>query len=289
MNGNFNNLPVIGHHVAWLQYWCRVTVYYEINKNMNGISDNISDYNKIPELEYVFDGNSNVYSALEEIGRLASSYVLNEPPLPLITWDKFSNKKLKIKGKVISINDISTVAKYSINKVDSILRISMCGFVIDTNLTNNIITDNLQNNSPSYSFIKDSSNNFMNLNDTLLKYFSSKTNLRNRFCSNNADIYKKKILNWLEKTGELVQWLIVAIHLTYGQPSRGTELRLLQIINPTNGMRNLFWINDTIAISTYYNKTNSITQSSKTIIRFLPKNLAELLLRYLIYIRPLEM
>ena len=285
--GNFNNLPIIGQNIAILQNWCKVIVFYEIYININN-NLNIEDYTKIQQLKYLFDGQLTVYSSLKQISRLVASFALNESLLPIIIWDKLSTKTLFIKGKKISINDISNAAKFSINKVKSIIDILLSGYIIKDVMNYNNIYDQLENNDPGYSFIIDNNNKFNGLFNSLIKYFYSKRNLKNKYFSNNSESNYQNKYNYLNKCSELIEWILISIHLTYGQPARGTELTSTQIINPSFGFQNIFWINNTIAISTYYSKMSSISQSNRTIIRFLPIVLSELVVKYLIYIRPIE-
>jgi hypothetical protein len=92
--------------------------------------------------------------------------------------------------------------------------------------------------------------------------------------------YKKQLDAFLER-------LLLLVHLTSGQPARGTELLSLRYINTVNGShRNLFIDNGMVSTVTTYHKGYSTTGSTKIIHRYLPKEVGELLVYYLWLVRP---
>lgn len=70
------------------------------------------------------------------------------------------------------------------------------------------------------------------------------------------------------------------VHLTSGQPARGTEIISLRHVN-TIHHRNLFVEDGLVAIVTSYHKGYTCTGSTKIIHRYLPKEVGELLVYYL--------
>jgi hypothetical protein len=87
--------------------------------------------------------------------------------------------------------------------------------------------------------------------------------------------YKARVQDFLES-------LLLLIHLTGGQPGRGTELTSLRHMNTISGYhRNIFADNGVVNTVTTYHKGYSITNSMKIIHRFLPKEVGELLVYYL--------
>lgn len=70
------------------------------------------------------------------------------------------------------------------------------------------------------------------------------------------------------------------MHLTLGQPARGTEIISVRHIN-TIHYRNLFVKDGLIAIVTSYYKGYTCIGLTKIIYRYLPKEVGELLVYYL--------
>lgn len=83
--------------------------------------------------------------------------------------------------------------------------------------------------------------------------------------------YKTKVEEFLES-------LLLLVHITGGQPGRGTELTSIRHMNTISGChRNIFADHGVINTVTTYHKGYSITGSVKIIHRFLPKEVGELL------------
>jgi hypothetical protein len=82
--------------------------------------------------------------------------------------------------------------------------------------------------------------------------------------------------------------IIIAMHLTYGQPARASELSSLLYTNHKDAPRNLFWTLQTMMLVTHYHKSRSMLQSNKVVVRFFPAELAQLVKTYLTYVRPME-
>lgn len=92
--------------------------------------------------------------------------------------------------------------------------------------------------------------------------------------------YKVKVTAFLET-------LSLLVHITGGQPGRGTEILSLRHTNTVSGYhRNIFVDSGMVNTVTTYHKGYSITGSVKIIHRFLPKEVGELLIYYLWLVLP---
>lgn len=81
--------------------------------------------------------------------------------------------------------------------------------------------------------------------------------------------------------------LLLLIHLTGGQPARGTEILSLRHMNTVNGHhRNVFVENEMVSTVTTCHKGYNVTGSTKIIHHYLPKEVGELLVYYLWIVRP---
>ena len=100
--------------------------------------------------------------------------------------------------------------------------------------------------------------------------------------------WKKKAVDaYYEKVDEFLERLLLLIHMTGGQPPRGTELIGLQHSNTAQGQhRGIFVEEGLISTVTSYHKGYNITGSTKIIHRYLPKEVSELLVYYLWIVLP---
>jgi hypothetical protein len=93
---------------------------------------------------------------------------------------------------------------------------------------------------------------------------------------------KKAVQAYFDKVDQFLERLLLLIHITGGQPPRGTELIGLQHRNSAQGQhRGVFFEEGLISTVTSYHKGYNITGSTKIIHRYLPKEVSELLVYYL--------
>jgi len=88
---------------------------------------------------------------------------------------------------------------------------------------------------------------------------------------------------FLEKASSILKLLLVLFHITGGAPPRGTEVLQLRLSNDQFMARSFYVHQGSISILYVYNKTGD-----RPIRRYLPKSIAELLVVYLVLLRPVE-
>ena len=75
--------------------------------------------------------------------------------------------------------------------------------------------------------------------------------------------------------------LLVLMHMSGGQPARGTELVTVQYKNGADGdVRGLFIEDGAVVFVTIYSKTMRMSAKAKVIHRYLPREVGELAVYY---------
>jgi hypothetical protein len=98
---------------------------------------------------------------------------------------------------------------------------------------------------------------------------------------------KKAVQAYFDKVDAFLERLLLLIHMTGGQPPRGTELIGLQHSNTAQGQhRGIFVEEGLISTVTSYHKGYNITGTTNIIHRYLPEQVSELLVYYLWLILP---
>lgn len=83
--------------------------------------------------------------------------------------------------------------------------------------------------------------------------------------------------------------LLILMHITGGQPARGPEILSVRHSNTTKGQhRNLFVEDGLVCFVTVYHKNVVSTDKSKVIHRYLPREVGELLVKYLWLVLPFQ-
>jgi hypothetical protein len=93
---------------------------------------------------------------------------------------------------------------------------------------------------------------------------------------------------YIKLAGELMDELLVLVHMSSGQPARGTELAALLWRNTATGERNVYLSHGTVMLLQRYSKTRNLTGSDLYVARFLDTETAGLLFGYLAQVRPIE-
>ncbi|KFY27816.1 hypothetical protein V493_03286 [Pseudogymnoascus sp. VKM F-4281 (FW-2241)] len=85
--------------------------------------------------------------------------------------------------------------------------------------------------------------------------------------------WKKQVVHrYLKQVDSFLESLLLLVHITGGQPARGSELTSLQFCNSTHGIRRSVFIeNGLVSFVTFYHKGYSIQGSTKIVHRYLPR------------------
>jgi hypothetical protein len=103
-----------------------------------------------------------------------------------------------------------------------------------------------------------------------------------RWIQNVCQDYSQQVKAFLER-------LLLLVHLTAGQPARGTKTLSLRHVNTVNGHhRNVFIDGGAVSTVTIYHRGYSTMGNTKIIHRYLAKEIGELLIYYLLFIQPFE-
>jgi hypothetical protein len=144
------------------------------------------------------------------------------------------------------------------------------------------------NRAPFFSFLNDARNSHLFSSSEKLLSYAKKSIIPADSFSNAGGL--PKVNQLLKKLSIIQENLLVLVHLDGGLPARSTEIATWRIYNDYRGnLRNVFWYYNTICIFAFYNKTDTVTMKVKQIPRFLSEGLSQVLLHFLLYIRPLLM
>jgi hypothetical protein len=153
------------------------------------------------------------------------------------------------------------------------------------------IRDNPTNIENGWNFLKDKRNQgILPQRDTwLLQRVLQDDRLRDEFCSLDNQqrvVWEPRVIqSYLRQVDAFLESLLLLVHISAGQPARGTEITSLQHTN-TIFYRNIFIEDGLVALVTSYHKGYTCTGTTKIIHRYLPREISELLIYYLWLILP---
>ena len=277
--------------IAQLQWCCRATVYREIMIRIKSHRNS----KVIEELcRYVQINHNTPFNSIRQATHLASSIAGTGTGLGQTVWLGKGHEKIAINGKAVSLLELRAFLKSRIKMAKDMLEEELlCGIKIDEfGCRSGNIIDKLNDLTEGYSFIHNKLNGFEKHKTTLLEKIEEDPRIAKQFIRRRDKLSiewnLKGCERWLKKTRRFLQILCVIMHLSYGQPARGTELEIIRILNGPDGDRGLYWIDPLVMVLGTYSKTRQISGRDRLIPRFLPKVVGDLLIKYLALVRPME-
>jgi hypothetical protein len=305
---------------ARLKFSIRLVVYHEILQRM--LRDHqqqqeedvpvVADYlleARIEEreqlLKFVHADKYTPFAAIHNISLLASSVAGSGglTGMPLILWTpQMEYTSLSIGGTLVTLDGLRELSQNLLDKAKSFLATEV---LLDQRLEEmdelvlqqQHFVDDHRNGDPGYTFLNDPKNKLQKYNRCLLQALLTSPSTVHQFIANvrkviedgdDVEYNKNACLAWIAKTSKFLDILTTLIHISGGQPARAEELATLLICNTQHTTRGVYYMHNTIMLCTRYHKGRSIKGSNRVIPRFLPKSVADLLLQYLVIVRPLE-
>jgi hypothetical protein len=144
------------------------------------------------------------------------------------------------------------------------------------------IEDNLGNSTLNYCFLDDPLNvaHFQVQSNLFFNYWAKKLDILN-----NADRIEI-VKTWLKAVDSFQKKLFFLCWFGGGMPCRGTEAVDFRLRNTETSHRNVFIKMGTFCFSQQYRKQSSIEKSEELLVRFVPHDVAQLLLCHLVHVYP---
>jgi superfamily II DNA helicase RecQ len=151
------------------------------------------------------------------------------------------------------------------------------------------LKDNAAKDEPGWNFIQDKRNRMLENRRWLLNRVLQRKELRAEFMNGTGVWRQRRVKDWCDKHVELLEKLLILIHMTGGQPARARELLSIRYCNTEKGgHRSIFIENGLMVVVTYYHKSYNITGTEKIIHRYLLEEVGDILLQYIWLVLPLR-
>jgi hypothetical protein len=144
----------------------------------------------------------------------------------------------------------------------------------------NTTIDDVNEKRINYSFVDDCRNDYY---EKELKKHINNTKVG---IGNNGNINEVEVNTFKKHTRSFLENLLCLVHISGGQPARGSEITILQYKNNNTTPRNIYLHGELICILTSYHKGMLQTDETKDIYRFLPKQIGDLLIYYIWLVLP---
>ncbi|KAK1807894.1 hypothetical protein LTR12_017752 [Friedmanniomyces endolithicus] len=144
--------------------------------------------------------------------------------------------------------------------------------------------DDPSNRGLGWSWIQDQRSRLpTNGQEWLYERIQGREDLQDRFVSSESDggYHRERVRNWMRQVARFRGLLLVLMHITGGQPARGTDLSCRHRNTAAGSHRNVFIEDRQVVFVTKYHKGVEITGDVKIIHRYLPREVGELVVWYL--------
>lgn len=148
---------------------------------------------------------------------------------------------------------------------------------------NTEIFDDHARTVPGYSFFSDHRNPFHDMRFSLMREFASSPAASWLFRGLDSDkniVWSEEgVARWLNRVDKANRMLSLLMHMSGGQPARGTEMCLLKISNLHHRVRNVYWMGPgRLVYLMFYNKSTSNTSHDRVVAHAVPWRIGRLFL-----------
>ncbi|KAJ5302427.1 hypothetical protein N7476_009226 [Penicillium atrosanguineum] len=141
---------------------------------------------------------------------------------------------------------------------------------------------------PGWCFLKDSRTTWpVDGAQWMTQRLTQDSAVQRRFINTHEGQFRTSaIQRYMQRVVRFREQLCIAIHVTAGQPSRAPELLSIRHRNTEGGHRNIFIEDGLVVFASRYHKGFYAQNDAKTIHRYLPREVGELVVQYLWLVLP---
>ncbi|KAG6091014.1 hypothetical protein E4U31_007459 [Claviceps sp. LM219 group G6] len=238
--------------------------------------------------EYLQDGSMSVFSCMISLLAYGKRIAMEHGNAGSVFWEE-GNRVMILHGGRIVMTKFRAMVEKAIDDAETLFWQRLMSTADECNrseLDFNKLTDDISFRRRGSSFLDNESNGLSrkHLNVTLAKLLESENGKK---MWRNEKWDTRLTREYLRQVDKFRKLLLFCVHVTGGQPARGTEILSLRFKNGCLRSRNVFLLDGYVMTVTFYNKTDAEWDSPKIIPRFLPWRVGQLLSSYLVYVEPL--
>jgi superfamily II DNA or RNA helicase len=207
-----------------------------------------------------------------------------------VQWSA-DNQTMYYHGKPLTLEKFRGFIKDLIDAAEDLLCKDLlfqddCLWVRNINLGS--MTDDMNESQAGYSFTSEKSNKLLGGRGRMMNRLQASSAWKDMVKVETGGIQFKPraVAKYKRKVKQLMEQLLILVHITGGQPARGTEIAILRHFNAQQNMRNVYIQDGRVIIVTRYHKAQALTGQLRVIPRFLPTRVGQLLVAYLADVLP---
>jgi superfamily II DNA helicase RecQ len=237
--------------------------------------------------EYLADGSYSVMSKMLSMLAYGKHLAMNHGNSGAVSWSE-DRLILSYRGKPIALSRFRSMVQGAIAEAEDMLWRDLLHVGLDERFEIPLdeLRDDVTWTKRGVSFIDNTHNGLREKRKWTLKHIlSDKDGSKMR---NQRSWAMPHVRRYLRKVDRFRELLLLCMHLTGGQPARGTEMTTLRFKNGYLQDRNIFVMHGQMVFVTRYHKSQSQMDKPKVIPRFLPWRVGQVLAVYLAYLQPVQ-
>jgi superfamily II DNA helicase RecQ len=237
--------------------------------------------------EYLADGSYSVMSKMISLLAYGKNLALNHGNAGAVLWSK-DGKTMSLRGKPIVVAQFTKMIHNVIGEAEYMLwqKLMWTRNAQRFEIALDKLEDDVTWTKRGVSFIGNQHNKLDDNRKWMLQRAQSDKIGRKMFV--DGVWVMGQVRAYLREIDKFRELLLLVVHLTGGQPARGTEITTVRFKNGFLQDRNIFAIHGHMVVVTRYHKSQSQFDKPKVIPRFLPWSVGQLLAVYLAYVQPLQ-
>lgn len=279
----FRKAHEITPYLAKVKYFIRLIAFAEAQR-LKGLPTNSDSFLAIAKqvARQVLDCEPvNSFSSVSRLDTYASSIAFNAPRDAKAQWNR-DFTRLSLGGMIISMSIFQAGNRKAIKDIGARIDEITQGHAFNYSIPEDF-EDDMNNREFGYGLVDNAKHV---PKDALLRAILSDP--ESGFLTNDGTTLNiPKAHAFLQEANEIAMELALSMHTTSGLPQRGTEISDLRIRNHERQRTFFFILGEMLAVF-HYNKTTNNTGMDKNIPHQLHRSLADLLIRYLLIVRPME-
>ena len=223
---------------------------------------------KIVREQYLVIDQHSPFSYLQQLMRYAKEIARSTKSKGRILWSK-DKQRLFYNGQPLDMKQFKQFIRKLLDAANE-LAIDLLFDDRDwmDSLDLNKVIDDHSNTSLRYSFVKEEENN---LCDGVIRMVErlKQHNCVNEFISsygNQLEFQADQVHQYTAKYNQFLELILILVHITAGQPARGTEITSLRYCNWITSPRNIYILDGQVMIVTTYHKSQRMMDDPKVII-----------------------
>ncbi|KAI9779287.1 MAG: hypothetical protein M1816_003627 [Peltula sp. TS41687] len=247
--------------------------------------ERLQNYRRI----WLTEGSASPTSKILRTLAYRLSIIKREGTAPVVHWSD-DGEVLFYTGRAITMSSLRQCLRSMISEAEQTLLQLTWGDATSISLLQiqDSLTWNGLFNKTGYSFVTATANQ-LDIGFTYSLSRAAEANGSQKLVKATAtglEWHEQRCTLYLQQERHVCNQLFSFMHMLGGQPARGPEIGCIQICNNVYTQRNIYVLAGEVVFVTAYDKNLARGGTVEYIFRYLPGVLGQLLVRYLVYMRP---